>query len=270
MSSQKSSKATTEEIDRVIFRSLASGLKTYYQLQRDTEARIQYALFRLENEGLIKAYNVRAWGTKRKRRLWGLTVKGFLKFLSQHRRSTQLVLQAVETYQDLLTYQAAAFERPDYVEIPRYVDTPVLPVRLQRIFRERVGDETYVKCLTYPMLEADLPRYDVILERARTIFRRGRTAIPPEAKDSFIIEQEDLARGFTLRFLRNIFTDVFGSTSRALRDPFPDKGAYGYLESLLNKEIERLEDDERRLTIIRDYALSFFNPKAHTVTGAGR
>jgi len=260
MSPQQRSKATPEEVDRVILRLLASGSKTYYQLQRDTEARIQYALVRLENEGLIKAYSVRAWGAKRKRRAWGLTVKGFLEFLSQYRRSTRLILQAVEAYEDLLTYQVVAPEREDYVEPPRYVDMPLIPIRYQKIFRERLGDDTYVRCLTYPMLETDLPRYDVILERARSSFRRGHKPIQPEAKHQFIIEQEDLARAFTLRFLSNIFMDVFGDTSRAFRTPFPEKKAYDYLEALLTEEIKKLEEREERLTTILNRVLSFFNP----------
>ena len=257
------SKASVEKIDESIIESLATGLKTYYRLQEETEARIQYSLPRLENTGLIKAYEVKDWGPRRygrKKRVWGLSTRGFIHFLSRHRKSIQPILRAVEAYQDLLTYQVTAPERPDYVEVPRYVETPVLPVRLQRIFRERVGDETYVRCLTHPLLETDLPRYDVILERARSSFKRGHSTIPPEIEDSFIREQEDLAVAFTLRFLRNIFIDVFGSTSRAFREPYLNKDTFSYLESLLNEEIKKLEDSEDRLRRVRDRALSFFNP----------
>jgi len=108
------------------------------------------------------------------------------------------------------------------------------------------------------MLETDLPRYDVILERARRGFERGRRAIPDEAGDSFIIEQEELGRRFTIRFLFNIFRDVFGNTSRAFRVPFPEKSVHDYLRVLLDEEIRKLNRQKQAFELVQEEALAFF------------
>jgi hypothetical protein len=271
MGRERKSRKSTGNIDREIIKSLGEGLKTYYRLQLDTGARVQYSLHRLENRGLIGPYNVKTWGPPRlgrEKRLWGLTVKGFIEFLSQNRKSCQLILQAAEAYENLLTYETVSFpERSwvkgernySFIEPPQYTSIPLLPIWLQKVFRGRLGDDIYTRCLTYPMLETDLPRRDEILKRTRSGFKRGRTSIPSEAKYSFTAEQQELAQAFTLRFLSNVFLDVFGNTSKAFRTPFPDRKAYEYLETLLTEEIMKLEEREQRLTTIQDRILRFFN-----------
>jgi hypothetical protein len=254
-------KTGTRELQGKVVKSLGAGLKTGYQLREDTRCRVQYALPRLENLGLIKAYSESRWGPsiqrlgRRKKRLWGLTVKGFLTFLSQHRNTKTPILEAVEAYEEHLAYP----------EPSTGMDRSVLPVQHHDLFRRRIGDQNYVNCLTWPTLETDWPRSDVILQMARSAFKRRGTAIPPTAKNWFFQEQADLATSFTLRFLSNLFNDMIGPTSKAFRKPVEpvNHEVSVYVQKLFDQRIEMIDEQQQRLRLTREKVLGFFHP-AHS------
>lgn len=262
-------------------------MKTGYQLDKDLEARLQNSLPRLLREGLVKPYETEKWPARGERRLWGLTVKGFLLFLCTHRRSFRRVVRAVEVYQDLLSYEThtVPVTRIDdrkgttYRQgKPQLTNEPVLPIKLQKEFRRRVGDKTYFDCLVYPGLEIDLQRRDALLEALKSH--------PSTASRLLQRQQENYARSFTLGFLGNIFQEIdqkrmdiklpkphYGEPTPiptmtdqdkrnldSLESRHPDKRWYDYLDALFNEETGRLRKQIEILQAIQRDALTFFNP----------
>lgn len=277
---KKRPKTGTKEMEEKIIDILATGLKTADHLKEKHKISAQYRLPQLENQGVIKVYHSKGWGPGRRKRSWGLTVKGFLKFLSKHRKSAGPILQAVTAYQDLLTYRVTIIpeenvgtrEVPDIViGPPREVDVPVLPIRLQSLFRERLGDEMYVMCLTWRSPEIT-PMYDYVLDTARSRFVRGKNTIPSDdrvahfpTEDTHVrtqahFEQEYCARAFTRRFLGNAFGTFLRQTFRQLRVPSPNKEWYDRVKAMYDEELSKLNQQMDTTTQLCGWALNFFNP----------
>jgi len=263
----KRSRLTYEQIRPRVIDALSKGLKSGNQLDHEVKSRVQYSLPRLEREGWIRDYPKglsHRQGPRGKRR-WGLTVKGFLSFLSRHRKSIRDVVRAAEAYGSLLTYPVIDYQETERevngvpeltIGPPRLVDIPLLPIRYQRTFRDRVGNKTYVQSLTVPFVETDLPWYSYALEKRS---KRGKETIPHEdiiARFDAQKEQEQYALAFTLRFLSN----VFHQPRQTRWKPYPDKEAHDYLRELFESKIGELNQRRDSVVWLRRNALDFFNP----------
>jgi hypothetical protein len=140
---------------------------------------------------------------------------------------------------------------------------PLLPIRYQKAFRDRVGNKTYAQSLTFPLVETDLPYYSYVLEKIRSRSKRGKETIPHEdiiVQHDAREEQKQYAQTFTLRFLSN----VFHQPRQTRWKPYPDKEAHDYLRELFESKIGELSQRRDSVVWLQRNALDFFNPDRST------
>jgi hypothetical protein len=297
---KKGARYSSEEIERLVIDQLGKGPKTAYQLDEDLKARAQYVLPRIRDQGFIKSYEEKDWPAQGKTRKWGLTVRGFLRHLYfKPSKSTPALrrelIRDAELYQDLLKYRitvpTSQFDDEKNIAYlsSETTERPLLPIKLQRIFRDRIGDQAYADCLTYCAVLTDLWRPDILREPSKRFLKRLRKR-SPSSKNQIRIET-DIADSFTLSFLLEFFAEIEEQYAKAgreeqdypeekellnylktvddkqdkksmdkLRRVHPDEYWFNYLKTLFEKEKQELQIRKTSLENIEKDVLAFFNP----------
>ncbi len=241
----------------------------------------------LVGDHTIRVYSSERWARDREHKQYGLTVKGFLSFLYD-RKSYREVIRSAQTYQDLLTYSEEVQKNYSDNKGKFYMSSetrkiPLLPIKLQKVFRDRTDDKVYAECLTDCATNRIALQRDMLLspsKRSLDIMKNRRFSERNQAK-----LERDIARSFTLDFMPEILEEILDRYADAagikpffreedklppivdqdkksmekLREVHPDEYWFNYLKTLYEIQIAELKKREKELENTKSNVLAFFS-----------
>jgi len=266
-----------KNIEQDILLGLAESLQTLYGLNKEKKLALSTLhdfLARLQETGQIRSVKTEKWRTGGLRREYKLTIKGFIRLLSEAHSSD--VEAAVKKSGSTITYRVVEHEITETKRSTRKTKykinfKTIFPLNHHEVLRKDIGEEPYFRSLisAAKFVYREIESHEVA-ERIRFRTEEGKKDLAWIHKHrKSLVEQgipieneEKLAKNFGFEFLNRIFDmlDPNLAYTVLLHTEHTNQELYDEVKMLLAEKVDEIKKRENHLELIQSYALRHFDP----------